>query len=647
MLRATSIFILILLFLSVGALNLGGDHGLSVSTAGSLQDAQITQAALAKAVMPGNDRYTNSAQLLLKSSAPIPHVARTTPLNRHEGDVDQFSLSRFEEKDYIPISATLQLVTDHAYWYVQNGYDINMDYLRDSAHNFEDKIYPTNHQYFGSEWSPGVDGDTHVTILTANIPGVGGYFSSADEYVRAINKFSNEREMIYIAAKPEGLPGSYNFYEGVLAHEMQHMIHWNVQRNRDVWLDEGCAETAMALNGYTVGGSDTAFRTRPDVQLNAWSDTPDPVHYGAAYLFVRYLMEHYGDADFLKSLMASPGTGVDAVTGALQRQGHAETFEDVFKDWIVANYVNDPLVGDGRYAYDALGGHVTAGTRIIRYPANPDPVTGSVHQFGADYISLERGGGDTVVEFQGATTVPLVQTQPHSGRYFWYSNRRDSADTTLTRAFDLSKVSKATLDFWTWYNIEGDFDYGYVEVSTDGGKTWTTQKSRYTTDTNPNGANYGHGYTGPSGHSSQSKAAPQWLHVNVDLSAYAGQQVLLRFQYLTDEGFNAPGWVLDDISIPEIGYRSDAEQDDGGWQAAGWVRVTDVLPQRWYVAAIEFGPTPSDTKIQTLTLDEQQHGSLTIPALGSTVKSAVLVISALAPTTTETSSYRVLARPAR
>ena len=118
MLRATSIFILILLFLSVGALNLGGDHGLQVSTAGSLQEAQITQAALAKAVMPGNDLYGNSAQLRLKSSTPIPHVARTTPLNRHEGDVDQFSLARFEEKDNITISATLQLVTDHAYWYV-------------------------------------------------------------------------------------------------------------------------------------------------------------------------------------------------------------------------------------------------------------------------------------------------------------------------------------------------------------------------------------------------------------------------------------------------------------------------------------------------------------------------------------------------
>jgi hypothetical protein len=65
------------------------------------------------------------------------------------------------------------------------------------------------------------------------------------------------------------------------------------------------------------------------------------------------------------------------------------------------------------------------------------------------------------------------------------------------------------------------------------------------------------------------------------------------------------------------------------------------------VAVIEFGRTPSDTKIQTLTLDERQQGSLTIPALGSTVKSAVLVISALAPTTTEMSGYRVLAHPAR
>ncbi|HMA34956.1 MAG TPA: hypothetical protein VKY74_10805 [Chloroflexia bacterium] len=641
MFRATSIFALLLLALALSSLSLGGHTDLDhppPNLAATLQDAQSTAAALAHAAIPGNDEYALTAALRLQTDTPIAHVARTTPLDRHVGDIDQFNLARIKEKDNIPISATVRLVTDHAYWYVQNGLDVNLGYLRDSATNFEDHIYPTNHQYFGSEWSPGVDGDPHITILTANIPGVGGYFSSADEYVRQVNQYSNEREMIYIAVKPEAMPGPFNYFEGVLAHEFQHMIHWNVQRNRDIWIDEGCAETAMALNNYDVGGADIAFRDNPDVQLTGWSPQPERVHYGAAFLFIRYMMAHYGGADFLKALMASPGTGPEAISGALQRQGSALGFPDVFKDWVVANYVNDPAVGAGRYAYPALTGHVTLDKRVIRYPAT---VNGDVHQYGADYVSLERGGGDTVIDFQGAPTAPLITTQPHSGHRFWYSNRRDSADTTLTHSFDLTRVPHATLDFWTWYMIEGDFDYGYTEVSTDGGKTWTTQKTDHTTDTNPNGANYGHGYTGHSGHDPKSTAPASWVHEQIDLTPYAGHTVRVRFEYITDEGFNDPSWAIDDISIPEIGYQTDAETDDGGWQAAGWARVANVVPQGWFVAALEYGNGAHDVKIETLAVDERGHGTLTIPGLGSSVHQAVLVIAALAPATTEVAPYRV------
>jgi len=374
------------------------------------------------------------------------------------------------------------------------------------------------------------------------------------------------------------------------------------------------------------------------VQLDAWSASHDIVHYGAAYLFMRYGMAHYWQGGFLQALMASGGPGPAAVTEALKRQGYGVEFDDVFKDWVVANYVNDPAVGDGRYAYQALDGRVSTSKRVIRYPAT---VNEAAHQYGADYVSLERGSGDTVVDFQGAVTTPLLATQPHSGTHFWYSNRRDFADSTLTRAFDLPPARRATLDFWTWYSIEGDFDYGYVEVSTDGGQTWTTQAAPHTTDTNPNGQNYGHGYSGPSGHDPKSSATPAWTHERVDLSAYAGRQVLVRFEYITDEGYNAPGWALDDISVPELGYRSDAESDDGGWQAAGWVRVANAVPQSWFVAALEYGAGAHDVKVETLPLDAQQHGTLTVPGLGSTVRQVVLVVAPLAPTTTEQAAYRV------
>ena len=46
-----------------------------------------------------------------------------------------------------------------------------------------------------------------------------------------------------------------------------------------------------------------------------------------------------------------------------------------------------------------------------------------------------------------------------------YSNRSDVSDTTMTRAFDLTNVSGASLDFRLWYHIEDLWDYGYIMVS--------------------------------------------------------------------------------------------------------------------------------------------------------------------------------------
>ena len=46
-----------------------------------------------------------------------------------------------------------------------------------------------------------------------------------------------------------------------------------------------------------------------------------------------------------------------------------------------------------------------------------------------------------------------------------------------------------------------------------------------------------------------------------------GKQTKIRFEYITDEGYNGPGMVVDDLSVPEIGYSDDAEADNG-WSAA-------------------------------------------------------------------------------
>jgi len=254
-----------------------------------------------------------------------------------------------------------------------------------------------------------------------------------------------------------------------------------------------------------------------------------------------------------------------------------------------------------------------------------------------DYVLLE-GEGDLQVRFSGSTLVPLVGNEVHSGAYQWWAVRGDEGDATLTRAFDLSGLSRATFEVWMWYDLEDDYDYAYVSVSADGGHTWHLLSNEHTTTENPTGDSYGPAFTGHSG----GGAAPAWTQQAFDLSPYAGQEILVRFEVITDEAVNYPGLCLDDLSIPELGYHDDVEAGDGGWQAAGWLRVAAQIPQRFVVQAISLGAT---TRVETMALDDTNQGQITLSGLGTEVDRAVLAISALAPYTTEPATYTYSTSP--
>lgn len=214
----------------------------------------------------------------------------------------------------------------------------------------------------------------------------------------------------------------------------------------------------------------------------------------------------------------------------------------------------------------------------------------------------------------------------------WWSNRGDDADATLTRAFDLTGLSTATLRAWLWYDLEPDFDYAYVQISSDGGRSWELLANDHTTTSNPTGSSYGPALNGSSG----GGASPIWTLQAFDLTPYAGSEILLRFEVVYDDSLNRPGLCIDDLTIPELGYTDDFESKDEAWQAEGWVRVTGDVPQQFIVQMITTG---KDTSVQRMALDEQNQGSATVSGLGRDVDRALLVISAVTPVTTERATY--------
>lgn len=165
---------------------------------------------------------------------------------------------------------------------------------------------------------------------------------------------------------------------------------------------------------------------------------------------------------------------------------------------------------------------------------------------------------------------------PHGGGQAWWSGRGDLMTTTLSREVTLPSGSRLT--FWTWYDIEPGYDYGYVEVRPAGGQ-WTRLEGSITTDDDPYLANEGDGITGPS------LWAPGSVDGSVlaefDLSAFTGP-CTLRFRYVTDTAMTGDGWTWSDLTIRagDVTVLADGgASPQGGWQAQGWRQTTGAIRQ--------------------------------------------------------------------
>ena len=193
--------------------------------------------------------------------------------------------------------AELIVVTDHAYFWMATGAGFEEADLIALANRFSDEIYPTNREFFGSEWYSRRGSGSE--IVCAVCPKFGIFlwrviFLRQMRFRLWAHEYSNAHEMFVMNI--DNLDLTDEFTPGVLAHEFQHMIHWATDRNEETWLNEGFAELAMFLNGLDTGGSEYAYIWNTDYQLNDWpnSDNTD-ASYGAAFIFVTYFLDRFGD----------------------------------------------------------------------------------------------------------------------------------------------------------------------------------------------------------------------------------------------------------------------------------------------------------------------------------------------------------------
>lgn len=177
--------------------------------------------------------------------------------------------------------------------------------------------------------------------------------------------------------------------------------------------------------------------------------------------------------------------------------------------------------------YDDMIGVVSFDDRIeTNYPLTAITRPAAVTPLFSD--DMESGTGKWQADAPWGLTTASYRSPSHA----WtdspsgdYGNNVNVALRTAAPIPISNAIATPVLTFWQRYDLESGYDKGYVEISTNGGTSWT-QLGSYVTGTNLS-----------------------WHIVERDLTPYKGQNVLIRFRLQTDSSVTRDGWYVDDVII--------------------------------------------------------------------------------------------------
>ena len=533
----------------------------------------------------------------------------------------------------------LKYVSEHAYFWFDTTIGLSEPEAQELIEMGEafDLIYEEDTFYFGQESNPGIDGDPRVHIVHASplticdvteanshTCGLLGYVAPNNVLPQEVYATSNEREMFVM----NGAIFGGTTYLDVLAHEFRHMIEERYDVNDTDWAVEGSATLAEDLLGFPQDpiARGNLFLSNTDQQLNRWTDGNPIPYYGQGYVINRYIFNRLGQ-ELYKAFATSPLPGFIAIDAIAEENELGFTGLELWQDWLTALAIHTNPNAPELYALRE-GLDTATNQTVNRFPFDE---TLTVNQFGADYYQL-FGDQTVTVNFTGSNHATLLAVQPLSGESMYLANRANYSHVRMTRTFDLTAVSSATFEYAVYHEIEKGFDFAYLSISTDGGTSWEglvaeNMQGELTADDPSDVAYTDRFYTGRS---------REWLLESVDLTPYVGNEVQIRFEYVTDPILTFGGFAIDNIAIPELEFYDSAESEME-WELEGFVRATGYVPQQWYVQLITF---ENDTPIvQKIELTPENTGSVEVSLENSGGGRPILIVSASAPMSLEKATY--------
>ncbi|MDZ7859338.1 MAG: hypothetical protein U5O15_01490 [Candidatus Krumholzibacteriota bacterium] len=312
-----------------------------------------------------------------RSFSPVRGVPATAEFDVYS----EYEGSTFDTNSYTTVVADLKYEGNHTLLYL----DISTDpgcvtdlEIVSLGQEFEQSVYQIDRESYGEESD--INGDGKVAILMSPVineltPGgqdwyITGFFLPVDLLPSLVNpRCTNGMEIFYtVVPDPGGIYGyvlpkeeALEAVAGVLGHEFLHMIMFNYRILKygggasalymeELWLEEGLAHIAEYLNEHyanNIGRVNEYFADPGNASLVYGDDTI--ARRGAAFLFLRYLGDRYGDIIF-RELVQSKKSGVENIENVT-----GERFIDLFADWTAALYLNiRGIECDERFKYSSL-----------------------------------------------------------------------------------------------------------------------------------------------------------------------------------------------------------------------------------------------------------------------------------------------------
>ncbi|MGQ0630399.1 MAG: peptidase M6 immune inhibitor A [Sporichthyaceae bacterium] len=419
-------------------------------------------------------------------------------------------------------------------------------------------------------------------------------------------------------------PARPQLYEGIFAHEYQHLLQYYTDPAEVTFLNEGLSDYALTVTGYGepersvfqrgfeshivcfqgFGTVTTRFNPNarecggPQNSLTLWGDEGPGAQiladYGVVWAFLLFLRDRYGDPMVESIHRDGKRRGLAGIASALRKVDPGAKLTDVLHDFQVMLLLDKAVGGEG--------GRVTgiARSRVISPSLNSELnldnpaayAAPGVAPNGADYVPL-RGSGTgflagadlTALRFDGQRTlapipvpwsvaprIPLTPPSLTPGAQVpagaldnpaLFSGNTSRLDSTAVFAATVP-LDNPMFSFLSLHHLEAGADYGYTVVSTDGGASFSSLSNAATTRVRAP-APAGNALTGTS-------VVP--VPMTFDLTAFAGKKVLLGFRHVSDAAVNEGGWYIDDVRLGDR-LISDGSSLDGlrPYSAASAVKV--------------------------------------------------------------------------